>query len=531
MATLDRPKIEYRTPPDLVSEVTSGRLRIPDFQRGFKWGPRDVLDLFDSIWRGFPIGNLLLWLRPAPATRVQVGPLVVDAPAFDAAYWVVDGQQRITSLVGALTSAETSTDVRFRIHLDLERGSFQTLGLRQQPPGHWLPVSYLVDTSAMLGWWRRNNEWLNDGLVEVADMAAKAIREYQIPTYVVTADDELQLRRIFDRLNNTGKPMTKAEVFHALHAGMVGDEPSDLRGIGTSTAKHGFGRIDARLALRCVLAYRGGDIFRDDFHQEFRTDNDREETFHEVGTILGEVVTFLQRDAGIPHTRLVPYTHILPVLTRFVSRHGEPLGRVARLLRRWIWRGAVAGSQARATSVAAIRQAVAAVDASGAHQAAEELLRLLPRSSRFTADLEKVHLNHAAAKINLLGLLSVTPRDLRHGLPLNVATLYDGGEQPVRTITKGDAVPLARSFANRAVVGPMGGDSVRQLLASADSQVASSHLVDEIGQGLLAAGDDAAFLARRAMLVKGAIEEHVNSMAEWGARDGRAIAEMMREAA
>lgn len=56
MPTLDRPRIEYRTPVDLVAEV----------QRGFKWETSDVLARFDSILRGFPIGNLLLWRRPAP---------------------------------------------------------------------------------------------------------------------------------------------------------------------------------------------------------------------------------------------------------------------------------------------------------------------------------------------------------------------------------------------------------------------------------------------------------------------------------
>jgi hypothetical protein len=50
-----------------------------------------VIALFDSIWRGFPIGNLLLWRRPAPAASVQVGPVSIDAPELDSALWVVDG--------------------------------------------------------------------------------------------------------------------------------------------------------------------------------------------------------------------------------------------------------------------------------------------------------------------------------------------------------------------------------------------------------------------------------------------------------
>lgn len=104
MPTLDRPRIEYRTPVDLVAEVTGGQLRIPPFQRSFKWESVDVVALFDSIFRGFPVGNLLFWRRPAPAADVRIGPLLIHAPDVPLANWVVDGQQRITSLVGARSS-------------------------------------------------------------------------------------------------------------------------------------------------------------------------------------------------------------------------------------------------------------------------------------------------------------------------------------------------------------------------------------------------------------------------------------------
>src|SRR6266545_2282385 len=99
---LDRPRTEHRTPIDLVDAVTSGQVRIPPFQRPFRWDAADVVSLFDSLVHGYPVGNLLFWRRAAPAEHLRVGPIEVDAPETDTADWVVDGQQRITSLVGAL---------------------------------------------------------------------------------------------------------------------------------------------------------------------------------------------------------------------------------------------------------------------------------------------------------------------------------------------------------------------------------------------------------------------------------------------
>ena len=87
---------------DLVDYAREGALRIPEFQRSFRWGQKDIFDLFDSIRRGYPVGNALLWRREAPAGNVRFGELGIVAPERHDALWVVDGQQRITSLVNAV---------------------------------------------------------------------------------------------------------------------------------------------------------------------------------------------------------------------------------------------------------------------------------------------------------------------------------------------------------------------------------------------------------------------------------------------
>src|SRR5262245_51166734 len=154
MHTLERPRVEYWTPADLVTGAQRGLIRIPPFQRPFRWETTDVVALFDSLLRGFPIGNLLFWQRPASAQALNIGPVAVDAPAVDRAYWVVDGQQRITSIVGVLTAADSAPDPRFRIHLDLDSGTFRAAGGRQPAPPTWLPLNHLLDTSTLLRWMR-----------------------------------------------------------------------------------------------------------------------------------------------------------------------------------------------------------------------------------------------------------------------------------------------------------------------------------------------------------------------------------------
>lgn len=530
MATLDRPAVEYRTPADLVKDVERGALRVPPFQRGFRWEPSDVAKLFDSLYRGYPIGNLLLWRHSAPSQHLTIGPIEIDAEATDSALWVVDGQQRITSIVGALMAADRTADSRFRIYLDLDDGSFRSAGSRQQPPLSWVPVSLLYDTVTLIRWMRANADALSESQITMADQAAKAIREYQIPTYVVRSNDEEPLIEIFTRMNNTGKPLSKSDAFAALHSGIAGSQPTNLRDIGLIPAELGFGHLDDRLVLRTLLAYRGGDIFREDFHGEFSTDADRISTFGEVGALLREVVRLLQDEVGIPHVKLLPYSHVIPVLVRFLRIQGAPSERVSALLRRWIWRSAVAGTRTRGISVVDIRRQVQAAEGESPIDAARSLLALTSSSQEFQVDLAKLHLNHAMSKLNILGLLSAGPMDIRTGQPIDIRALIDGGT-PLQAIIEDARGPYGNSSANRIIAYPARSGVVRHALASTSRQVAASHLIDEYNQHLLSNEDDEEFLIGRSAAVGAAIAAHVDRMAEWGARDGRAITDIIRSVA
>lgn len=108
---------------DLVAAAIEGRIRIPEFQRPLRWQWEDVCRLFDSIVKGYPIGNLLLWKRPAPAADIKLGGLRFQARKFDEGWWVVDGQQRLTSLASALSEAG-GRDERFALAYDLRGKKF-----------------------------------------------------------------------------------------------------------------------------------------------------------------------------------------------------------------------------------------------------------------------------------------------------------------------------------------------------------------------------------------------------------------------
>lgn len=91
-------KVDY-TLSSLVEAITSGQLGLPDIQRPFVWRNVKVRNLFDSMYRGYPVGYLLFWETGVQAGTRQIG---TDAKQLAPTRVIVDGQQRLTSLYAVI---------------------------------------------------------------------------------------------------------------------------------------------------------------------------------------------------------------------------------------------------------------------------------------------------------------------------------------------------------------------------------------------------------------------------------------------
>ena len=95
-----------------LQQIQSNQLILPAIQREYVWKPSQVVKVFDSVMRGYPVGSFLSW-RVEPKTIAKFkfyGFLrdysgfdkrhnpVVDIPTDREVIAVLDGQQRLTSL-------------------------------------------------------------------------------------------------------------------------------------------------------------------------------------------------------------------------------------------------------------------------------------------------------------------------------------------------------------------------------------------------------------------------------------------------
>ena len=84
----------------------SDAVDMPDIQRPFVWSAARARDLFDSMYRGYPVGTLMFWETGAEVGTRQVGGDLTERVA---KLLIVDGQQRLTSLFAVLTGSVVLT--------------------------------------------------------------------------------------------------------------------------------------------------------------------------------------------------------------------------------------------------------------------------------------------------------------------------------------------------------------------------------------------------------------------------------------
>lgn len=541
-----RPTVTSYEVGDLVQLVWSGRIRVPHFQRDFRWETEDVLRLFDSIVKGYPLGTLLFAVRKQQTPEdFTLGRLRLTASVHDESLWVVDGQQRLISLANAL-SPEGHPYRPFTVYYDLAAKEFVEGSKTAVAGAHRIALPVLFDLQKLLGWFRTDGVAASEFFDEAVQVA-NAVRHYQVPAYLVRQDDREVLTAIFDRLNNSGRRLNRAEIFSALYSGDEhrGEEGPTLTGISDNVAaRTGFGSIDDDTVLRALLARRGPDPERD-IRYEFPSGEvgdrgpsefpgeDRFTAFEQTEEALVRTADFLIREAGVPHISLVPYKDQVVLLARYFAHFPHPQPNNLRLLRRLFWRLTLPGP-------AIFQDGFSRTLGTKIHPGDEEgslraLLSTVAHTRPAFPGIHPFRANEAATKVVLNAWWSLCPRSLATGEVLDAQSL-DALLQQDRTAANATPMIFPRLEdaqrrwwpANRLFL-PSGWDPVSELpraLAHRPPHIdeavweaaLASHLLDR-DSAALADRDSGAFLALRQERIRRQLADFVGRMAEWDYED------------
>lgn len=516
---------------DLIQQVREGRIRTQEVERPLRWRARHNLELFDSIWRGYPIGSLLFWKRPAPPARVELGAAHVYVPELSDAWWVVDGQQRITALAaGLLDVAQPEGEHRWSLFFDPVQQQFHEW--TASPDASWAPLAVLGDLRRFIRWARARD--IDDEVLQRLEEAQQRLLDYAVPASVVDTESEDAVRGIFVRLNTTGVQMQADEAFPALH-GLALPRPRghrlDLERLQRAFDHDGFGEPPRAWVLKMVLAMSGQDPTRRPERLPLAARLVSPEDAEEA---IVRTSRFFRLEVGIPHLRLVPYPAALLVVGRWFLFFPDSDEWTRRRLAHWVWRAAAASAQQRA-ELSRPREQLRDVQDGEEVASLKRLLSRLPGRPTGGWTLGRFDGRSTKARIEILALLDRKPRVLPTPIGPQEA---EGDEAPAfvdarvllsldRPASEVLRAPLwadlpaplkdlARTAANRVLVDGGASDShrLRRLDPVTDADVLQSHLLSEAFDAL-ARRDVRGFLLTRAGVVRHWVEGFLERRAAW----------------
>ena len=317
----------------ILDQIDLGSLALPEFQRGYVWNRNQVRELMQSLYRGYPVGSLLVWVTAthAAATRGEQQP----SPGF--VHLLFDGQQRITSLYGLVRgeapaffegNARAFTDLRF--HLDKETFSYyQPLKMRDDPL--WIDVTELMQRSAGEVVQRFvSDPAYSERLAEFLTRLNRidGIKKIDLHIDEVTGEDKTTdvVVDIFNRVNSGGTKLSKGDLALAKICARAPDARARLNGKLQQWNDAGY-YFDLNWLLRAVTTTLTGEAMfpaldRVDAHA-FRDGLDL--TARHIDRLLNLIASRL----GLDHDRVLGGRYALAFMTRYLQQCGGKISNSA----------------------------------------------------------------------------------------------------------------------------------------------------------------------------------------------------------
>lgn len=351
----------------IIDEVRTGRLLIPDFQRPFMWDDERRLLLLDSVVKGMPIGSFLVWrtrLKPLK-TYPKLGPfLLPQASPGDIASYLIDGHQRLTTLFAALTPLDglvpDEDGPRWPIYYDLDSDfsdqGFRLSSRRQPPPPTWIPVADLLHPFRLFAFQKRLLQFGWSTWAERAEELASRFKDYQVPVVPLISDDLSTVTASFVRVNRQGLPMPESMMVRALGYGTF-DFEEEIDRLRARLAPHGWQDLDSQLVVNALKVRFGLDVYKatpQDLHARIKADP--KGVFESLARDLETAISLLAYQCGVRGPQALPYAYQLVALIELAAAWWASTPTPAAvqppllppplpldLLRAWFWRTTYSG--------------------------------------------------------------------------------------------------------------------------------------------------------------------------------------------
>jgi len=379
---------------DVLDDIAKGNTQLPDFQRGWVWDDNHIKSLIASLSLSYPIGAVMFLEAGGVPFKPRLFEGVALQPAPKPKTFVLDGQQRLTSMYLALrsgqpvkTRTEKGTEIRRVYFLDMamcldpeadreeavvsvpeslqvtsDFGRKVDLDI-STPTAQFekrvFPVSLLFDIQGFMTWesgFSAHYQFSADAMQFMQQFRNEIwlrFQQFKVPAIELTQDTPREaVCQVFEKVNTGGVTLTVFELMTATFASDAGEfnlrEDWDAR-CERLTAKHDvLEAVDGTSFLTAVtllasyrkhvekktsVSCKRSDVLRLTLPEFKGLQAQLEAGFKRAAELLAEEKIFDAR--SLPYaTQLIPLAAICAQLGDRTTQHG-----IKQRLLRWYWTG------------------------------------------------------------------------------------------------------------------------------------------------------------------------------------------------
>ncbi|HEX8231218.1 MAG TPA: DUF262 domain-containing protein [Chloroflexia bacterium] len=343
--SIPAPEVQHLT--TVFRRIQSGELRIPAFQRGFVWHDQQIIEILESVYRGYPVGSILLWksaasqdvhLRTTDAsnTAVEVPIPFPHLPVTVPTTYVLDGMQRLSALYGVFYAS--SLHENFDVVFDLVSREFNFTRTVDEDDARYIPLATVFVPRKLLDAQSRMAiREDGDTLIDASLGLLQAFQEYLLPIVTITASGLNEVVEIFERVNSTGTKLGRIDFMRALTWSEAFDLNYELRQLRQHFISLNFDYSEETL-IKALSILLGKDPTPSAM-VELRNFSAQELHMGIARTreVLERVILFLRQECGVLSSAFVPYEGQTLVLTRIFGTFPNPSHDITAVARAWFW--------------------------------------------------------------------------------------------------------------------------------------------------------------------------------------------------
>jgi hypothetical protein len=337
----------------LMNDIENGRVRLPPFQREFVWSPSKVIELMDSIYKGFPIGSFFYWKANRKYVTLfrDITSLHLPSPAIDQElFFILDGQQRLTSIWATFKGRVINDENYGQICLDIEAAAKYEEGdpdarreitvFEETDPDNVRFISLHDILAENMAAYDAIRDPLSAEKRQTLSKARDRFRNYPFSVVKVFNLELEDAVEVFQRINQGGKRLTRFELVAANCWSETFDLAKSVRDFNERVRERtDFGMVEPITFVQAMSLVAFGQCKTE--HELRLKGKQVQELWPRVSKAMGDAIDWMRDSYGVIRRDMLPYDAMLAVLACYFTEHGTNVPIEHKTwIDRWFWRSA-----------------------------------------------------------------------------------------------------------------------------------------------------------------------------------------------